>query len=68
MVLTPVRTTIPLSRDRQSPADALADCGSQVFTAVQPYRFWPAAASVLKKEIPGRAKVPAEPFRFSPAG
>jgi len=39
VVLTPVRKTIPLEPGSPSPAGALTDCGSQVFTAVQPYKF-----------------------------
>src|SRR4051794_7798247 len=55
VVLTPVRTTIPFEPGSPSPAGALADddCATHVFTAVQAYKFWPAAALVLKKRSPG---------------
>jgi hypothetical protein len=53
VVLTPVRTTIPFEPGSPSPAGALVDSGTQVFTAVQPYKFCPDAASVLKKRSPG---------------
>src|SRR5438874_414644 len=39
VVLTPVRKTIPLEPGSPSPAGALDDCGTQVFTAVQAYKF-----------------------------
>lgn len=53
VVLTPVRTTMPFDPGSPSPAGELVDWTTQVFTAVQAYKFFPATASVLKNRSPG---------------